>query len=214
MHAVVKMQSSEYFMEMQFNNCSEEFFIKIHENLEKINLFFAEKMSYCSRKYQEIDQAWTLIKENLSTHHKEARNMKHAIAEFYLMVKKVEEYQELNYTGLRKICKKHDKLLKRATGKEFMAVVVAKAPFRTNKQIVRIVRDLEQTMTSLEGGDSKAAMSRLRVPPMQDKADDRTTPLLVSCGILIGTTIIMLLLNVGVIIYGNIEDRVLHRAEK
>ena len=81
--------------------------------------------------------------------------MKHAIAEFYLMVKKVEAFQELNYTGCRKICKKHDKLLKRTTGKEFMANVVSKAAFYTNKQIIRIVRDLEDIMTELEGGNSK-----------------------------------------------------------
>jgi len=81
--------------------------------------------------------------------------MKHAIAEFYLMVKKVEAYQELNYTGCRKICKKHDKLLKRTTGKEFMSEVVSNAPFCTNKQIIRITRDLEEIMAALEGGNTK-----------------------------------------------------------
>ena len=60
--SVIKMQSSEALIEMQYGACSEEFFIKIDENLQTINLFFAEKMSYCSRKFQEIEQAWTLIK--------------------------------------------------------------------------------------------------------------------------------------------------------
>ena len=50
-----------------------------------------------------------------------------------------------------------------------MAEVVAVAPFHTNKQITRIVRNLEDRMTLLEGGDAKSAMQRLRVPPMQDK---------------------------------------------
>lgn len=70
---------------------------------------------------------------------------------------------------MRKICKKHDKLLKRDSGKAWMAEVAAVAPFHTNKQITRIVRNLEDRMTLLEGGDSKSAMQRLRVPPMQDK---------------------------------------------
>ena len=46
-------------------------------------------------------------------------------------------------------------------------------------------------------------MSRLRVPPMQDKADDTLTPVLVTCGILIGSTIILLVMIAGVVIYGD-----------
>ena len=47
-------------------------------------------------------------------------------------------------------------------------------------------------------------MSRLRVPPMQDKADDKMTPILVSCGILIGSTIILMVMIIGIIIYGDL----------
>ena len=105
---------------MQYQQLSEEFFEKLSENLETVNLFFSEKMSFCSRKYQELEQAFTGIKEDLVGNAKEARNMKNAISEYYLMVKKVEAFQDLNYTGFRKICKKHDKLLKRSSGKEYM----------------------------------------------------------------------------------------------
>ena len=80
-------------METQFNTCSEEFFRKIENDLEQINLFYAEKVAFCSRKFQEIDQAINQIKENLQGFPIEVRKTKEAIAEFYLMVKKVEAYQ-------------------------------------------------------------------------------------------------------------------------
>ena len=93
MASFIKGQASDYFMDMQYNTCSEEFFQKIEQNLETINLFFAEKVSFCSRKFQEIDQAVNQIKGNVKGFPKEARKIKEAIAEFYLMVKKVEAYQ-------------------------------------------------------------------------------------------------------------------------
>ena len=95
------------------------------------------------------------VLEKLSTHKKELKRMKHVIPEFYLMVKKLEAYQELNYTGCQKICKKHDKILNRTTGKEFVSDVVSIAAFYTNKQIIRIIRDLEDLMTDLECGNTK-----------------------------------------------------------
>ena len=93
MATFIKNQASDYFMETQYNTCSEEFFEKVEQDLEKINLFFSEKVSFCSRKFQEIDQAINQIKGNLNAFPKEVRKTKEAIAEFYLMVKKVEAYQ-------------------------------------------------------------------------------------------------------------------------
>ena len=87
-----------------------------------------------------------------------------------------------------------------------MSSVVANAPFNTNKQITRIIADLEAIMTALEGGNAKAAMARLRVPPMQDKADDKMTPVLVMCGLLIGSCIFMMLLIVVIIAYGRVTE--------
>ena len=42
-------------MKKQFNICSEDFFIALDKELEKINLFFAGKLSKASRSYLEIE---------------------------------------------------------------------------------------------------------------------------------------------------------------
>ena len=67
--------------------------------------------------------------------------MKFAISETYLYLKKIEEYQTQNHTGFRKICKKHDKILVRDTGKKFMTDTIAEAAFWTDKEL--LVFDIE-----------------------------------------------------------------------
>ena len=64
--------------------------------------------------------------------------MKFAISETYLYLKKIEEYQTQNHTGFRKICKKHDKILVRDTGKKFMTDTIAEAAFWTDKELLEI----------------------------------------------------------------------------
>lgn len=70
--------------------------------------------------------------------------------------------QTLNHTGFRKICKKHDKILVRSTGSDFMSDVIGQAAFWTDKNLKRIINGLEEMMAGLEGGDMKKAMERLR----------------------------------------------------
>ena len=67
--------------------------------------------------------------------------MKFAISETYLFLKKIEEYQKQNHTGFRKICKKHDKILVRDTGKKFMTETIATAAFWTDKELFVLISE-------------------------------------------------------------------------
>ena len=53
-----------------------------------------------------------------------------------------------------------------------------------NKNLERRLSGLEQMMATLEGGDMKKAMERLRVPPMKEnlKADSNIHTILISLG--------------------------------
>lgn len=46
-------------------------------------------------------------------------DLKLAFSEFYLMLTLLKDYQTLNYTGFRKILKKHDKLFETTRGNEW-----------------------------------------------------------------------------------------------
>lgn len=51
--------------------------------------------------------------------------------------------QDLNFTGFRKILKKHDKLMESAAGSEWREKWVEAAPFYTNKQISNFIAETE-----------------------------------------------------------------------
>ena len=116
-----------------------------------------------TRTYKEIESNFNMMKSSSDSDKKKAvADMKFAVSETYLMMKKIEVYQTLNHTGFRKICKKHDKILVRNTGKAFMSDVIDQAAFWTDKNLKRRINGLEEMMAGLEGGDMKKAMERLR----------------------------------------------------
>ena len=101
------------------------------------NLIFTEKISEANRKFAnlraELDAflehahkphglrrrksaaIYSLFKdkenrENAQTHTRKLHDLKLAFSEFYLSLILLQNYQSLNFTGFRKILKKHDKV--------------------------------------------------------------------------------------------------------
>lgn len=90
-----------------------------------------------------------------------------AFSEFYLSLILLQNYQNLNHTGFRKILKKHDKLLRVEIGGRWQKEKVEASHFYINRDIDRLINETEATVTGeLEGGDRQKAMKRLRVPPL------------------------------------------------
>jgi len=103
-------------------------------------------------------------------------DLKLAFSEFYLSLILLQNYQNLNYTGFRKILKKHDKLMSNSSGAKWRDDKVEMAGFYTNKEIDKLIHETESTVTNeLEGGNRPKAMKRLRVPPLGDQQSPWTT---------------------------------------
>ena len=124
-------------------------------------------------------------------------DLKLAFSEFYLSLILLQNYQNLNFTGFRKILKKHDKLLQTNAGAKWRTEQVETAHFYTNKDIDKLLSETELTVTHelgnlkqfiifffiqslklrsfAEGGDRQKAMKRLRVPPLGERKSDLTT---------------------------------------
>ncbi|GCC19055.1 hypothetical protein chiPu_0018190 [Chiloscyllium punctatum] len=99
--------------------------------------------------------------------HRNIRDLKLAFSEFYLSLILLQNYQNLNFTGFRKILKKHDKMLETSRGADWRVAHVEVAPFYTCKKITQLISETEALVTAeLEGGDRQKAMKRLRVPPL------------------------------------------------
>ena len=59
------------------------------------------------------------VEEQTQPKHLNSTSLKTAFGEFYLMLILLQKYQLLNYTGFRKILKKHDKLFQTTRGIEW-----------------------------------------------------------------------------------------------
>ncbi|CAH8568074.1 unnamed protein product [Dicrocoelium dendriticum] len=102
--------------------------------------------------------------------YKKLQDLKLAFSEFYLNLVLLQNYQVLNFTGFRKILKKHDKLFRRDTGAVWRMANVDEAEFNTNRDIDELIAKVEDIYTDkLEHGDRSKTMKRLRVPPLSER---------------------------------------------
>ncbi|XP_072219601.1 xenotropic and polytropic retrovirus receptor 1 homolog isoform X2 [Leuresthes tenuis] len=168
----------------------EKFFQTCEKELAKINTFYSEKLAEAQRRFatlqNELQSSLDAQRESsvnarglrrrktvfaLSQQerckHRNIKDLQLAFSEFYLSLILLQNYQNLNFTGFRKILKKHDKILETSRGADWRVAHVEMAPFYTCKKITQIISETEALVTTeLEGGDRQKAMKRLRVPPL------------------------------------------------
>lgn len=123
---------------------------------------------------------------------KKIGDLKLAFSEFYLNLVLLQNYQSLNFTGFRKILKKHDKLLTTNSGSQWRQDSVDSTRFYTCKDVNRLIDETENIFINvLEGGNRSRAMKRLRVPPLGAQQSLWTT---FRVGFFFGSFIIMLII--------------------
>uniref|UniRef100_A0A8C2JIJ8 Xenotropic and polytropic retrovirus receptor 1 n=1 Tax=Cyprinus carpio TaxID=7962 RepID=A0A8C2JIJ8_CYPCA len=167
----------------------EKFFQTCEKELAKINTFYSEKLAEAQRRFatlqnelqssldaqRESSRATDLRRRRTVFHlsqqerckHRNIKDLQLAFSEFYLSLILLQNYQNLNFTGFRKILKKHDKIFETARGADWRVAHVEVAPFYTCKKITQLISETEALVTTeLEGGDRQKAMKRLRVPPL------------------------------------------------
>lgn len=179
-------------LKRHFANFDETFFHYCDQELKKINTFYSEKLAEATRKYaalsaelkEAIEAAQKSTKKSTAASNvqksgipaRKVQELKLAFSEFYLSLILLQNYQNLNHTGFRKILKKHDKLLRIENGTRWRQEHVEASHFFTNKDIDRIINETESVVTAeLEGGDRQRAMKRLRVPPLGEQQSPWTT---------------------------------------
>ncbi|XP_058806050.1 xenotropic and polytropic retrovirus receptor 1 homolog [Phymastichus coffea] len=172
-----------------FASFDEVFFTFCDRELKKINTFYSEKLAEATRKYAALQSELKTAQDMQHGGSKKGktssktqiparkmRELKLAFSEFYLSLILLQNYQNLNYTGFRKILKKHDKLLAVDAGSKWRVESVETSHFYTSKDIDKLIQDTEASVTQgLEGGDRQRAMKRLRVPPLGEHQSPWTT---------------------------------------
>uniref|UniRef100_A0A8C7L5X3 Xenotropic and polytropic retrovirus receptor 1 homolog n=1 Tax=Oncorhynchus kisutch TaxID=8019 RepID=A0A8C7L5X3_ONCKI len=167
----------------------EKFFQACEKELAKINTFYSEKLAEAQRRFATLQnelqssldaqressmqglrrrrKAVFHLSQQERCKHRNIKDLQLAFSEFYLSLILLQNYQNLNFTGFRKILKKHDKILETSRGADWRVAHVEVAPFYTCKKITQLISETEALVTQeLEGGDRQRAMKRLRVPPL------------------------------------------------
>lgn len=109
-------------------NFDEQFFHYCDKELKKINTFYSEKLAEATRKFAtlsaELKTTLGMVGQKRKLTHtrfkddyrkqvipsRKLQELKLAFSEFYLSLILLQNYQTLNFTGFRKILKKHDKV--------------------------------------------------------------------------------------------------------
>ncbi|CAD7077330.1 unnamed protein product [Hermetia illucens] len=205
----------EEVLKRHFANFDENFFHYCEQELKKINTFYSEKLAEATRKFATLR---TELKSSIEDHERSNRKksikqagiprrkiqeLKLAFSEFYLSLILLQNYQNLNYTGFRKILKKHDKLLRVDFGAKWRQEYVETSHFFANKDIDNLINETESVVTQeLEHGDRQRAMKRLRVPPLGEQQSPWTT---FKVGLFSGSFIVLFLVVIISIIYRDIS---------
>ena len=155
----------------------EAFFTFCTKELIKINTFYSDKLAEATQKFVALKSELEGTEEKKRIlPRRTVLDLKLAFSEFYLSLILLQNYQNLNFTGFRKILKKHDKLLHNEAGLTWRVEHVDASHFHTNKYLDKLIVDTEDTVTAeLEGGDRQKAMKRLRVPSLGDRHSPWTT---------------------------------------
>ncbi|PAV58031.1 hypothetical protein WR25_18800 isoform B [Diploscapter pachys] len=216
--AMTEIPTEEAERNAHISKLDEAFFNDCERELTKINLFFSQKIAEAQGKYHELQTELRNYKEMLEKReertnqstlfrrfggggndddraNKEAtktdQQLKLAFSEFYLSLVLVQNYQQLNSTGFRKILKKHDKLTGNEKGLDWRINKVEKSSFFLNRDIESLITNVEQSVINdLEGGNRQAGMKRLKVPPLSEKEKPIIT---FSLGLFMGASIILAL---------------------
>lgn len=174
-----------------------EFFRLCQRQLAHINLFFQKQLSESKARYNELHEelqqfkaatplpgkskglGLDLLKPLLKQKTRELprrdknsttttlRTLKFAFSELYLSLVLLQNFQQLNAVGFRKILKKRDKLLGNNKGLLWRQQYVDKSTFFLSSEVDVLISNVENLVAfDLEGGDRGAAMKRLRVPPL------------------------------------------------
>ncbi|XP_016100535.1 xenotropic and polytropic retrovirus receptor 1 homolog [Sinocyclocheilus grahami] len=206
----------------------EKFFQTCEKELAKINTFYSEKLAEAQRRFatlqnelqssldaqRESSRATGLRRRRTVFHlsqqerckHRNIKDLQLAFSEFYLSLILLQNYQNLNFTGFRKILKKHDKIFETTRGADWRVAHVEVAPFYTCKKITQLISETEGLVTTeLDGGDRQKAMKRLRVPPLgaaQPAPAWTTFRVGLYCGVFVALTVTVIITGVVKLVKG------------
>ncbi|KAH7421982.1 hypothetical protein KP509_13G084600 [Ceratopteris richardii] len=125
-----------------------DFIHLLNAELEKFNTFFIEKEEEYVIRLQELKERCEQLRSESDSLNEEMINIRKDIVNFHGEMVLLENYSSLNYTGLVKILKKHDKRTGALLRMPFIRNVLQQ-PFFTTELLSKLVQECETNLHSL-----------------------------------------------------------------
>ncbi|TMW64928.1 hypothetical protein Poli38472_009095 [Pythium oligandrum] len=125
------------------------FFLTLRSEIKKIADFFIKEQAAYVGRVKEIDAQFVELQSNPQPETKTAL-MKSCVA-LYKELLLLENYAVMNFCGISKILKKHDKWTGYATRNKFMRTILMKQPFATYMPLLQMIDRLEQIFMEATG---------------------------------------------------------------
>ncbi|BFF93607.1 xenotropic and polytropic retrovirus receptor 1 homolog [Drosophila madeirensis] len=201
---------SKLELELYYKDFETLFFSTCLEELNRVNQFFQQKLSEARRKLATLKYQFLVsdrhrdplghAKSKMHLEDEEhrkplsQRKLRLASSEFYLSLIMLQNYQTLNHTAFRKICKKYDKYIKSNAGMYWFKGHALNAEYAKPTELVTLLKAVEDLYTEyLTNGDRSKAMAKLRVPPLGEKTSSTRVFL---AGLFLGLFIVGAVLSV------------------
>lgn len=182
----------------------DKFFELIHKQLDGVNTFFRAREAESVHKLRDLEEQVEVLQalrvnrrtRTLRSTRNKHHSLKMATSEFYYSLILLQNFQQLNYTGFRKVLKKQDKLARSEMGKVFFKNKVCQAYFWKTDSLNDLIESTEAMMIDkLEDGNRSKAMNTLRVPPLESR-DVRSHWVTLVTGCLMGALVIMVIVAI------------------
>ncbi|KAG7390512.1 SPX domain protein [Phytophthora pseudosyringae] len=140
------------------------FFRTLRMEIKKIADFFIKEQARHTSQVAAIDASFQQLKTNPESAEAKTALMKSCVA-LYKELLLLENFAVMNFCGISKILKKHDKWTGYATRNKFMHTILMKQPFATYEPLLHMIDRLEHifmqaTGSSIEQHDAQKSSSR------------------------------------------------------
>ncbi|KAL4170742.1 hypothetical protein KRP22_008847 [Phytophthora ramorum] len=140
------------------------FFRTLRVEIKKIADFFIKEQAKHTSQVAAIDASFQQLKTNPESEEAKTALMKNCVA-LYKELLLLENFAVMNFCGISKILKKHDKWTGYATRNKFMHTILMKQPFATYEPLLQMIDRLEHifmqaTGSSIEQHDAQKSSSR------------------------------------------------------
>ncbi|KAE9341322.1 hypothetical protein PF008_g10674 [Phytophthora fragariae] len=140
------------------------FFRTLRMEIKKIADFFLKEQAKHTSQVAAIDASFQQLKTNPESAEAKTALMKSCVA-LYKELLLLENFAVMNFCGISKILKKHDKWTGYATRNKFMHTILMKQPFATYEPLLHMIDRLEHifmqaTGSSIEQHDAQKSSPR------------------------------------------------------